>query len=202
MRFAQLVVVAALALPLLGFSCAEGINPLFTPESLVVDDTLIGEFTSVEADKTASVSHLKIEKAKSGTLPAYVLTSWDSKTPKSKSRFRVVVTEIAGQRYWDVTAELTTDEAKRYAKDMSIPVHLYQKVEGTPEGFNLFMLDNEWLEAEGKKNPAMVLKVSDTTIIGLDTAGLRSLHERGAVAKAFKLSGTYVKKGAKAKDPK
>lgn len=198
MRFAPLVVVSALCVPLMGFDCAQGIQPLYTSATIVVDDTVVGEYASI-APQGSNLTHLKIEKATTGLPSSYLVQRWEEKTPKNNEGFRIVFTDIGGQRYVDLIVEPQTPEEKKYASGASIPVHIYLKIEGTPVGFNLFRLDNKFLDAAGAKNPALGVTINGSTLLGLDTAGLRSLHEGGIAEKAFTTDSVYARIGTAGK---
>ncbi|HEY4221531.1 MAG TPA: hypothetical protein VGO62_09315 [Myxococcota bacterium] len=194
MRNTTLPLVVVLGLCSTAGTClSQGVYPLYTKETRVVDAALPGKWAQL--DDKGKPDKLTAVVAQDGTDASYLVT-FTAPDESFPIVFRLVETDIDGAKFVDVMREpiLTAREARDYA-EWALPAHNYGRIETKGDTIKLSFLEDKAATTDALKAAGLaVLPASVLTING-------ESHTRATTAFPIFTSDTATLRAAMKKLP-
>jgi len=179
-------IAAALAASLLGCA-APSLHPLYTPELLVQDSGLVGEW----ATEGPTVTRVAVEEGKDGRYEG-ALTIHHQGELKTGLNLEVSLTDIGDERYVDLyLARPDREKLAGHYGFLALPVHQFMMVRREGDTLRVWAFEADWVERAGAKQgfACEVLPIAGrhVAVVTADSDSLREFlrahaHDAGALS--------------------
>lgn len=167
--------------------CVPSLNPVYRPEDLVFDSTVVG--TWVQAGEKARWEFAKRDDKSYGLL--YI------DNEGRQGRFVAHLAKIDDLLFLDLFPEENEMQANGFYNFHLVPIHTIYLVRRTKPGLELAAIDYKWLEEELDKQPATIQSstFNGRRLITASTDDVRAfvLKNKGAFTGRFELQRAPVK---------
>jgi hypothetical protein len=132
--------------------CVKTLSPIYTWETVVQDDGLIGKWCQDDGKQTWEFSEAKSASRDASIKESYFLTITDK--DGKEGNFHVHLTEIGGQRFLDLFPRPPSDiDASDFYKYHLQFVHTFFRCQRDGDELEVTAMDVQWLERYLKSNP-------------------------------------------------
>jgi len=144
--------------------CVSSVHPLYCPGEKTFDQKLLGEWYFTEADKNDS-QHIRVTQTTVACGAGYRVMPFDKAEAEKEEPLLARLARIDRINYADV----------QEVEDGVPGPHIFARLKEVPDGYDIYVLDKDWVSKYLKKHPDAVKHRVDGDSVEL-TAKQRGLH--------------------------
>lgn len=179
-------------------SCVSSLHPLYSSDTLVFRNEMLGKWVEKEGD-----GEWQFEKENQDEASSYILTYTEkalNKKTENKSQYSIYLVKLGDYYFLDFERLLSNEESDNYGGSLSpmLTTHKFAKIEVAKDKLELYLFDDDFLKKlfEQKKIRIKHEKLQDDSILlTASTADLQKFVQKYATEKkAFLDELVLVKK--------